>query len=173
MQREERRRDKNAKRREKMKHKTRKREERKRKTRREKRQDKKREEERQEKREDEEERSCDLQRFVITIAGATVNDDGHGGTAPDPLVWNAGSLPKQLRIVEAVRECAMLPGPEALWSGGWQGWPEFSITADDVRAWLFFFRLAHRLRLLRFLVACIGLLRLGTLAVVVSLSLSF
>ena len=46
---------------------------------------------------------CDLHRFFIAIARATVNDDGHGATALDPLVWSAGSLPKRRRVVEAVR----------------------------------------------------------------------
>ena len=32
----------------------------------------------------------------------------------------------------------LLPGPEALWSGGWQGWPELGITAGDVCVWRFF-----------------------------------
>ena len=31
-----------------------------------------------------------------------VNHDGFGGTAPDPMVWSAGSLPKRRRIVHAV-----------------------------------------------------------------------
>ena len=45
----------------------------------------------------------DLHRFFIAISRAVVNHDGLGGTAPDPLVWSAGALPKRRRLVHAVR----------------------------------------------------------------------
>ena len=32
----------------------------------------------------------DLHRFMIAIARVSVNHDGRGGTAPDPLVWDQG-----------------------------------------------------------------------------------
>ena len=34
----------------------------------------------------------DLHRFFIAISRAVVNHDGFVGTAPDPMVWSAGSL---------------------------------------------------------------------------------
>ena len=37
----------------------------------------------------------DLHRFFIAVSRAVVNYDGGPGTAPDPLVWSAGSLPKK------------------------------------------------------------------------------
>ena len=52
----------------------------------------------------------DLHRFFIAISRAVVNHDGFAGTAPDPLVWSAGSLPKRRRLVHAVRDLALLPG---------------------------------------------------------------
>ena len=33
----------------------------------------------------------DLHRFMIAIARVSVNHDGKGGTAPDPLVWDQGT----------------------------------------------------------------------------------
>ena len=45
----------------------------------------------------------DLHRFFIAISRAVVNHDGGIGTAPDPLVWSAGALPKRRRLVHAVR----------------------------------------------------------------------
>ena len=63
-------------------------------------------------------------------------------------VGRAGSLPKRHNVVETVREFVMLPG---LWSGGWQGWLELSVTGE----------------------ACIGLLSFTILVLVVSLLLSF
>ena len=53
----------------------------------------------------------DLHRFFIAISRAVVNHDGGIGTAPDPLVWSAGALPKRRRLVHAVRDRAFLPGP--------------------------------------------------------------
>ena len=46
----------------------------------------------------------DLHRFFIAISRALVNHDGRDGTAPDPLVWSAGALPKRRRLVHAVRD---------------------------------------------------------------------
>ena len=59
----------------------------------------------------------DLHRFFIAISRIVVNYDGNDGTAPDPVVWSAGALPKRRRLVHAVRDLAMLPGPPAVWTG--------------------------------------------------------
>ena len=48
----------------------------------------------------------DLHRFFIAVSRAVVNHDGRDGTAPDPLVWSAGALPKRRRLVHAVRDRA-------------------------------------------------------------------
>ena len=77
----------------------------------------------------------DLHRFFLAISRAVVNHDGFGGTAPDPMVWSAGSLPKRRRIVHAVRNLAMLPGPPAIWLGEWVAGPAVTIGADDVAQW--------------------------------------
>ena len=37
--------------------------------------------------------------------------DGGDGTALDPLVWSAGALSNRRRLVQAVRDRALLPGP--------------------------------------------------------------
>ena len=37
----------------------------------------------------------DLHRFFIAISRSVVNHDGFGGTAPDPVVWSAGSSPNK------------------------------------------------------------------------------
>ena len=75
----------------------------------------------------------DFHRFFIAISRAVVNHDGNDGTAPDPMVWSAGSLPKRRRIVHAVRNLAMLPGPPALWIG--VAGPSVALNADDVAQW--------------------------------------
>ena len=40
--------------------------------------------------------------FFIAISRAVVNHDGRDVTAPDPLIWSAGALPKRRRLVHAV-----------------------------------------------------------------------
>ena len=76
-----------------------------------------------------------LHRFFVAIARAVVNHDDGCGTAPDPLVWSAGSLPKRPRVFLAVRDFAFFTW--SCWSLGW-GLGSFGvsgITAEDVRVW--------------------------------------
>ena len=80
----------------------------------------------------------DLHRFFfIAMTRPVVNDDGKGGIAPHPMVWSSGGRPKLRRAVEAVRDFAMLPGPQRLCTGSWFKWPDIFITADDVSRWPF------------------------------------
>ena len=76
-----------------------------------------------------------LHRFFVAIARAVVNHDDGSGTAPNPLVWSAGSLPKKRRVVDAVRNFAFLPGPVGIWGGDWVSFGVSGITAEDVRVW--------------------------------------
>ena len=76
-----------------------------------------------------------LHRFFIAIARVVVNHDDLGGTAPDPLVWCAGSLPKRPRVTHAVRDFAFLPCPVGIWDGDWVSFGVSSVTAEDVRVW--------------------------------------
>ena len=53
-----------------------------------------------------------LHRFMIAIAWVSVNHDGKGGTAPDPLVWDQGSRPKVRKLdIRVTVDLASLPGP--------------------------------------------------------------
>ena len=54
--------------------------------------------------------------FFIAIARVVVNFDDGRGSAPDPLVWCAGSLPKRPKVTHAVRDFAFLLGPVDIWS---------------------------------------------------------
>ena len=104
----------------------------------------------------------DLHRFFIDISR-----DGNNGTAPDPMVWSAGALPKRRRLVHAVRDLAMLLGPPAFWLGGWVAGPAVDIGAEDVAqcgpTLLVFWSNG-----LPSLVLCIGLLLVWILGLVVS-----
>ena len=72
--------------------------------------------------------------FFIAISRAVVNHDGRDGTAPDPLVWSAGALPKRRRLVHAVRDQAFLPGTWYLGFG--MGHVHASaIYAEDIAHW--------------------------------------
>ena len=61
--------------------------------------------------------------------------DGQGGTAPDPLVWSPGALPKRRRLVHAVRDGAFLPGPPGIGDSEWVPVPASVICAEDVAHW--------------------------------------
>ena len=77
----------------------------------------------------------DLHRFFIAIARAVVNHDDRDGVALDPLVWSAGACLKRRRLVHAVRDRAMLPGPPAIWDSEWINVLASAISADDVVHW--------------------------------------
>ena len=53
-----------------------------------------------------------LHRFLFAIARVSVNHDGKGGTAPDPVVWDQGSKPTTRKLAISVNvDLASLPGP--------------------------------------------------------------
>ena len=59
----------------------------------------------------------DLHRFMVAIARVSVNHDGKGDTAPDPLVWDQGSRsrPKVRKLAIRINvDLASLPGPPGL-----------------------------------------------------------
>ena len=64
-----------------------------------------------------------------------VNHDGCGGTAPDPIVWFAGALPKRRRLLCAVRDRAFLSGPPGIWRSEWFQVPAAAICAEDIVLW--------------------------------------
>ena len=70
----------------------------------------------------------DRHRFFIAISRAVVNHDGSDGTAPDPLVWSAGGLPKRRRFMLS----ALLPGPPAIWVSDWFTVSASAVNAEDV-----------------------------------------
>ena len=89
-----------------------------------------------------------------------VNHDGRDGTAPDPLVWSAGALPKRRRLVYAVRDRAFLPGPPGIWDSEWVTVPATAICIDDIAHWPYTPGLLVK-------GLCIGLLGVQTLVLVV------
>ena len=68
----------------------------------------------------------DLHRFMIAVARVSVNHDGKGGTAPDPLVWDQVSRPKVRKLAIRVNvDLASLPGPPGFLNNSWiqvHGW---------------------------------------------------
>ena len=78
----------------------------------------------------------DLHRFMIAIARVSVNHDGKGGTAPDPLVWDQGSRPKVRKLnIRVTVDLASLPGPPGFLNFAWVQVHAGHITDADIAAW--------------------------------------
>ena len=78
----------------------------------------------------------DLHRFMIAIARVSVNHDGKGGTAPDPLVWDQESRPKVRKLAIRVNvDLASLPGPPGFLNSSWVRVDAGHITGADISAW--------------------------------------
>ena len=76
-----------------------------------------------------------LHRFMIAVAAVSVNHDGKGGTAPDPVVWDQGSRPKVRKIAIRVNvDLASLPGPPGFLSS-WIQVDAGRIAGADIAAW--------------------------------------
>ena len=56
----------------------------------------------------------ELHPFFLAISRAVVNHEDESVTAPGPLVWSAGALPKRRRLVHAAQDHAFLPGPTGI-----------------------------------------------------------
>ena len=73
--------------------------------------------------------------FMIAVARVTVNHDGRGGNAPDPLVWDHGGRKKTRRADIRVNvDLASLPGPHGFLNGPWMQVHGGCITGVDVAA---------------------------------------
>ena len=78
---------------------------------------------------------ADLHRFMIAIARVSVNHDGRGGTAPDPLVWDQESKPKVRRLaIRVTVDLASLPGPPGFLNNSWVQVHAGHITGADIAA---------------------------------------
>ena len=64
-----------------------------------------------------------------------VNHDDRDGTAPDPVVWSAGSLPRRRRLVQAVRDPGISARPPGIWDSEWVNVPVSAICAADIAHW--------------------------------------
>ena len=79
---------------------------------------------------------ADLHRFMIAIARVSVNHDGKGGTALDPLVRDKGSRPKVRKIEIRVNvDLASLPGSPGFLNSDWVQVHAGHITSADISAW--------------------------------------
>ena len=78
----------------------------------------------------------DLHRFMIAVARVSVNHDGKGGTALDPLVWDQGSRLKARKLAIRVNvDLASLPGPPGFLDGPWVHFNGGHISGSDIAAW--------------------------------------
>ena len=80
----------------------------------------------------------DLHRFMIAVAWLTVNHDGRGGTAPDPLVWDQGCRLEARKLAIRVNvDLASLPGPPGFLGGPWILVKGRHISGRDIAAWAY------------------------------------
>ena len=78
----------------------------------------------------------DLHGFMIAVARVTVNHDGRGGTAPDPLVWDQGGRPKARKLVYRVNvDLASLPGFPGFLGRPWIQVDAGHLSGADIAAW--------------------------------------
>ena len=78
----------------------------------------------------------DLHRFMIAIARVSVNHDGRGDTAPDPLVCDQGSKPKVRRLaIRVTVDLASLPGPPGFLNNSWVQVHAGHITGAGIAVW--------------------------------------
>ena len=76
-----------------------------------------------------------LHRFMVAISRVAV-DEGRGGAASDPLVWDQGSRAKQRKVgIRVVVDLATLLGPPGFLCGPWVQVSGGCITGADVAAW--------------------------------------
>ena len=79
---------------------------------------------------------ADLHRFMIAVARVSVNHDGRGGSAPDPLVWDQGSRPKVRKLAIRVNvDLASLPGQPGFLNHSWIHDDAGRIAGEDIAAW--------------------------------------
>ena len=73
---------------------------------------------------------------MIAMARVSVNHDGKGGTAPDPLVWDQGSKPKVRKLAVRVNvDLASLLGPPGFLNNNWIQVDAGPITSADISVW--------------------------------------
>ena len=73
---------------------------------------------------------------MIAVARVTVNHDGMGGTAPDPLVWDQGGWQKPRKLAIRVNlDLASLPSPPGFLNGPWIQVSGGHISGCDTAAW--------------------------------------
>ena len=75
-------------------------------------------------------------RFTVAISQISVNHDGRGETAPDPLVKDQESKVKKRKVeVRVIVDLAMLPGPPGFLGGLWVQGQGGGVT--DVASWTY------------------------------------
>ena len=78
----------------------------------------------------------DLHRFMIVVVRVSVNHDGRGGAAPDPLVWDQGSKPQIRKLDIRIHvDLASLLGPPGFLNSSWIQVDAGRITGAGIVAW--------------------------------------
>ena len=83
--------------------------------------------------------TIDTNKFMVALSRTEVNHAGRGGTAPDVMTWDKGSIFKprasSLRVMTIDHES--LPGPPWFLDTSWCSLSSSLITQEDVAVWSF------------------------------------
>ena len=77
--------------------------------------------------------------LFVAMVRVIVEYDGGGALLQTRWFGALGAQVKRRRIIEAVRDSAMSPSPERLWTGGWQSWPAVVVADGNVEHWASWF----------------------------------
>ena len=77
-----------------------------------------------------------LRKFMVAMSRNEVNHDGHGGTAPDPMTWDKGSIIKpRASLLQVIVDHASSPGPLGFLDSSWCSLFHSPIIQEDVAVW--------------------------------------
>ena len=75
----------------------------------------------------------ELHEFMVAISRIEVDHGGYGGTAPDPMILDKGSILKaRASSLRVVVDHASLPGPPGFLDGSWCSLSLSPITQEDL-----------------------------------------
>ena len=77
----------------------------------------------------------DLHKFMAATSRTEVNHDGHGGTAPDAMIWDNGSFIKPRNSFRVTVDLASLPGHPGFLDSPWCGSSLSPISQENVAVW--------------------------------------
>ena len=80
----------------------------------------------------------ELHKFMVAISRIEVLHDGYGGTAPDAMIWDKGSIIKpRASSLRVIVDRASLPGPPGFLESSWCSLSLSPTAQEDVAVWAY------------------------------------